>query len=81
MKVSVPISFSDTDVWVFVDFGDEVQAGRVAITGYHAFAVLPECHFAVNGVVPLYPETSDPIPGMRWAETSDLAGITEFQIG
>lgn len=80
MKQTAPISFSDTDIWVFADFGDYVDAGRVAVTMTGVFVLFPERDFPLNGALPLYPDTHEPVRGMRWATTSDLAGMTDFRI-
>jgi hypothetical protein len=72
---SDPISFESDEVWILADCenADTTDAFRIAYCPEHnTFAAFPPEEFDVHGAFPVYPETKELLPGLRWATTTDV---------
>lgn len=69
---TLPLTFGPDEVWLFGADHLGTVAARVAVTARGGFVLLPCEDFTCSGLVPVWPETGEPVPGLRWAGVADL---------
>lgn len=68
---TMPIATSPDALWLFATTERDCQPARLAITTAGTLLALPVDDFDTGGLLPIWPETGEPIPQLRWAATTD----------